>query len=272
MTPSPKQFSSNELPAILDNFVATANKAKVAVIVPLFGYWGDAPSQQLNAEVLSVFLNRIYSRNHDLFIYMVGETDRIPKPIANLIVAKAQAGNYQGIHMEKGSSYADYVRKGMQVALEESKASFMVIANPWVLLQHGGIDALIERTNINDEAKIICGYDVNKVIQPEGFETYVQPYPKEERALTFDLCAMTRSSAESFALDPQFVTHQFIERDAWQTAFSKGYESVVSTRIPIFSFDVDWTELESEENFLLDQAAFVTKWRYDPGIKYGKSA
>lgn len=264
------EAENKELPQVLNEFVGVASKSNVAVIVPLFGYWEDTKQKQLDGKVLSIVLDRLYSRNHSLMLYILGETDRTPKDVAQTLIAKGVAGNLQGVEMPEGSSYAEYIRKGLDVAINESKASYFIIINPWLLIQHGGVDVLIERTNVNDGAKIICGYDVKRDIKPEGFEQYSPQVPKELRGLSFDFCCMTRQSAETFILDTNLKTHQFLERDAWQTAFSKGFEAVSSQRVPIFTFDVDWSDLESREDFADDEQYFITKWKYDPGIEYGK--
>jgi hypothetical protein len=267
-----KTLESKGLQRDLDDFVAVASKSKVAVIVPLFGYWSDAKTDQLNQQTLSVFLNRIYSGNHDVYIYIIGNTGRIDAKAAKVIVAKAEAGNYRGIEIDADASYGDYVRKGIDVALTESKSSYFVIANPWLLIQHGAIDRIIDRVNVADDAMIVCGNDVSMTIQPEGFDNFRTQYPREVRGVTFDFACLTRQAAEMFQLDPIYKTHSFLERDTWQTAFIKGFEAVTTEKVPIFNFDVDWKELETRSDFEADKAQFIKKWGFDPGIHYGEKA
>lgn len=254
------------LETTLDNFMTVTAKSKVAVIVPLYGYWRDDEQAQLTPEVLKVVLDRIYSSVHQIYMIYTAEPERIPQNIANILLGRVKGGNAKGIKISKGGSYGEYVREGMDYALEETEAQYILIVNPWVMIQQGGIDTLIDRLNHGDDAKIISGYDLRNFLDPERFEEFKAQIPKEERDITFNLAGMTRQIAEMITLDENFHTHKYVERDLWQSMYTKGFEVITSQRIPIFSFEVDWKLYEPEDLVGQDKSHFLEKWGFDPGI------
>ncbi len=264
----------NTAPTQLDNklreFINKTAKSKVAVVIPMYGYWKDAPSDQLNHLTIKLTLDRLYSSVHQLYIVFVSEAPRLPDEVASLLVARAHGGNTSGVLIKKrGATYADYLREGIKVALETTDAQFIVNLNPWVLLQHNALDILIDRVN-TDDAQIACGFDVRGAIEPKSFDNQSFTFPKEIRDLSFDFVGMRRSTAETIVLDDNYRTHGFLARDLWQRCFVKGFESITTQRVPIFPFDVDWKEFETSGEHEADKQYFVNKWKYDPSIEYGK--
>ena len=252
-----------KLDNVLNNFIGVTAKSKVAVIVPLFGYDSGNKSSQLGKETLKATLDRIQTSVHQLYIIFVGDDARIPAPIANIIVGKAQAGNAKGVAVEGEKNYVNFVKTGIKFALEESDARFILVVNPWVVLQQNDIDVMVERINKGDSAKLISGYDLRGVVEPEVFDDYTNNVPKETRDITFNFFGMERFLLEMVELDGRFKTHTYVERDLWQQIFSKGFDVIVSERIPIYSFDLDWSELEPKELLEADRSLFIDKWHFD---------
>lgn len=251
----------------LNDFVARTVKSRVAVVVPLFGYWKDAPSDQFNSETLKLALDRVYSSTHQLYMIFVGDITRLTVETANILAKYQKAGNCKGVAMKRDDTYADYVREGFKVALKETDAEFVVNLNPWLLFQHNGLDILIDRVN-QDDVKIVSGFDLKGVVDPALFEKHAYQLPSETRDISLDFIGMKRLTAEMVEVDSKFKTHSFLARDIWQSLFNKGFESIVSQRVPIFTFDVDWRDLEKAEDFEADKVYFISKNRFDPGIKY----
>ncbi len=254
----------------LNDFVARTVKSRIAVVIPLFGYWKDAKSDQLNAETLKLALDRVYSSVHSIYFIFVGDVTRMDTGVANIIAKYQKAGNCKGVAMKRGDTYSDHVREGFKVALTDTDAEFIVNVNPWILFQHNGLDMIIDRVNM-DDVKVVCGYDIRGTIAPETFDQQVFTLPREDRELNFDFIAMKRLMAEMVAIDDNYKTHSFFPRDVWQGVYSKGFETISSQRIPIFTFEVDWKDLEAREDFEADKAYFIGKHRYDPDIKYDAS-
>lgn len=250
----------------LDKFVAATAKSKVAIVVPLYGYWDDAELEQFNAETLKYTLDRAYSSVHQLYIFFVADPTRVPIPVANIVAGKIQGGNAIGVPVDSKANYADYIRAGFDAALK-TQAEYIININPWVLIQHNGLDILVDRIN-RDDAKVVSGFDIKHVVDAPGFDQVTFQIPKEERNINLDLFGMKRYAAELMKFDTRFKTHAFLARDTWQLTFNQGFESISSQRIPMFSFEVDWTELEKVSDFDADKAYFLEKWHYDPGIKY----
>lgn len=254
----------------LNDFVAKTAKSKVTVIVPLFGYWNNVESKQLNLETFRLSMSNVLSSLHQVYILFIGEPKTLPVDVANDIVIKSQAGNSKGIPVSTGAPYSEYIRVGIEAAQTETDSQFFIIINPWIMIQQHGIDAMVDRVNRGDAAKVISGFDLRKQIQAEAFLEYRTNVPKETRDLNFNFLGMTRQYSEVFRLDPQIKTHQFLSRDGWQDMYSKGYDVITSDIIPIFPFDVDWKELETLEDFEIDRAYFLKKWGFDPGLDYDK--
>jgi hypothetical protein len=251
----------------LNDYIARTTKSRIAVIVPLFGYWKDASSDQLNAETLKLSLDRVYSSVHQIYIIFVGDISRMTAEVGNVLAKYQKAGNCRGVSMKRKDTYSDYIREGFRVALQETDAGFVVNLNPWLLFQHNGLDILIDRIN-QDDIKIVSGFDLRGIIDPSLFNKYQYQIPQETREINLDFVGMKRLTAEMITLDENYKTHIFLARDMWQSLFAKGFEAVVSQRIPIFTFEVDWKELESETDFETDRQYFISKNKFDPGIKY----
>ncbi len=247
-----------------DDFISQTQRTKVAIIVPLYGYWQDIKDGFLDEEVLDASLERARSYAHSAYIILVAEPPRMPVSVAKVINSKYIAGNARGVAMPAGSSYGDYLRKGMDVALHETDAAFFVFINPWVVIQDHGIDTLIDRINIPDNAPVICGYEMNGKLSPDTFLHYKANAPYEQTVLTFNFFGMNRFIAEMAQLDPSMRTQTYLERDFFQSIASRGYTAVSSERVPIFSFAFDWRQYTSPEDYEHDKAAFLKKWKFLP--------
>lgn len=268
------QSAPQPLETALGNFMAITAKSTVAVVIPLYGYWNDIPDNPVNGEVLAAVLKRMYSNIHHVILIFVAHPESIPNEpgqkntVGSIIMGKAQGGNVLNVAVSRDSSYGEYVAEGMDAALENTTASFIVVFNPWVLIQDGALDVLIDRANFGDNAKVISGYDVREAITPEAFDLYKTTAPIEQYDLSLNFLGMPRYAAEIMKLDPEFKTHSFLERDMWQRMFSKGYDVITTQRLPIFPFDFPWTNYETKEQFDLDRAHFVKKWGFDIDAKH----
>lgn len=256
----------------LSKFISRTAKSKVAVIIPLFGYWKDVANNPLNLQTLKLTMDRVNSSVHNLYVFFVAEPNRIPTNIQNYIITKTQAGNCSGvpIHPSK-SSYAEYVREGLRVAQETTDSAYFVVINPWNLIQKSGIDIMVDRLNYSDTAKIVCGTDLHKKItlnqfDPEEFERIFYDIPHEQRETDFNFMGMTRYALEMVSLDQNIKTKIFLERDMWQTLLSKGYDAITTERLPMFVFDVSMQEIEKREDIELDREYFIKKWGFNPEI------
>lgn len=260
--------------AALDHFVSMTARSNVAVIIPLYGYWNDVANNPVNGEVLSAILKRVYSHTHNLYLIFVANPQTIPsdpsnpESIANILIAKSQGGNVKSIPVTRDATYNEYVREGMTFALQETKSQFVVVVNPWVMIQEGGIDAIVDRVNRSDDAKIVSGFDVRTAIPPSGFDAFRVDVPKEERCVSFDFLGMPRFSAEMVQFDTNYLTHRFLELDIFQSMRQKGFEVISSQRIPVFVFDFPWNDYETGAMFEQDKEYFIQKWHFDPGISY----
>lgn len=254
---------------VLNTFISKAQKSKIAVVVPLFGYWSDMKSQQLNEETLKYSLDRVYSNVHQLYVVYVAEEARLSDAVANNLIARSRGGNVKGVAMAKGSTYGDYLHAGIDAAIEMG-TDYVVVLNPWGIIQFGGIDMMVERIN-RDDARIVSGFDVRGAVDPANFDKHNFSFPQETRGIDTNFFGMRRGTAEMIDFDQTFKTHSFIGRDAWQVVFSKGAESIITQKIPFFSFEVDWAEFESREAFEEDKRHFEQKWRFGlDDVKYGK--
>ncbi len=256
-------------PGTADDFISKTARSKVAIIIPMFGYWNDLKDGFLDEEVLDACLERARSYAHNAYIIILAEPTRLPVSTAKVINSKYVAGNARGVAMENGSSYGDYVRKGMQVVLKETDAQYFVFLNPWVVIQDHGVDTLIDRINIPDNAPAICGYDMREKLTPDDFLAYKATVPEELRLLTFNFFGVNRYIAEMCPLDPEIKTQAYLERDFFQNVAAKGYSAVSSERVPIFSFAFDWRQYIPMADYEHDAARFQSKWRFLPeDIKY----
>lgn len=246
--------------------MSTVAKKKVAVIIPLYGYWTDVKDSQLDADALATTINRIKSSYHEVYYLYVACPARMPKDIQAFLTVKQTVGNMIAVPVGQDASYGEYVREGIDYALKQTKASSIVIINPWVIIQYNGIDNLIERLNKADQAKVISGFDISKKVEAEDFDKFSPLSPKEERDLTFDFVGMERYTAEMLRMDENYRTHAFVERDTWQTMYANNYEVITSERIPIFPFNLDWKLIEPEGDVQADKAYFTKKWGFTPTV------
>lgn len=258
----------------IKDFMTVTAKSKVAVVVPLYGFWGDIPDNPVNGEVLKVALNRLYSNVHHLYIIFVAHPNSMPNDlkdpnsVANILLGRSKMGNTKNIPVKRDASYTEYVNEGIMCAIEETDAQFIVVFNPWVMLQENALDILVDRCNRADEAKVVSGYDIRSLVEAENFNQYINHTPNEERDFSFNFVAMPRFLAEGLTFDPNYITHVFLQRDIWQQVAQKSFEAIASQRIPIFPFDFPWNDYEKKEDFDVDEQYFIKKWGFNPGLRY----
>lgn len=257
----------------INDFMNVTAKTTIAVIVPLYGFWGDVPDNPVNGEVLRLALSRLYSNIHQLYVIFVANptslpNDNTPSSVTNVLVEWSQRGNTKNIPVKRNATYVEYIIEGMDFALSETKAQFVVVFNPWTMIQDSAIDVLVDRANMADDAKLVSGYDLRLEIDPENFDSYRNTRAVEEYDLIFDFVAMPRFLAEMIKFDPTYQTHAFLGRDIWQQSMTMGYVPIATQRVPIFPFDFPWQTYEPEEQFETDRQYFLKKWSFDPGIKY----
>lgn len=259
----------NSPDAAMDNFISHTAKTTVAVVVPLYGYWKDVQNNPLIEEhVLSLVMNRIYSNVHQLYIIFVANPDALdtdqtdPAGVANVLLSKAAAGNTKHLPVPRTAPYTQYVAKGVEYALNETKAQFVIVVNPWVMIQEGAIDVLVDRANRAGEAKAISGYDFREVIQPEQFDGFQDLTLKEQFDISFNFFCMPRFAAEMVNWNVPYQTHTFLEHDIAQSLRNFGFASINYPQAGIFPFDFPWTQYETEEQYSADQATFTKKWGF----------
>lgn len=257
-------YAKEPLSQTIDRFVADTSRSKVAVIVPMFGYWTDMKDGYLDAEILSATLDRVRSHAHSIYAIVVAEPERVSQEIASIISQKNIGGNLKGVRVPLHSTYGDYIREGMKVAMEETDASYFVVFNPWIVIQQNGIDILVDRVNLDRSAPVICGYDLRGELTPDQFVGYKANTPREKLMLNFNFIGMPRYVAEMATLDAGYKTRSYLERDFFQTMGAKGQKAVSSERVPIFSFDVPWEEYINDEWYAEDEAYFEKKWGFRP--------
>ena len=257
----------------LKNFVSRTARSSVAVIIPLFGFWKDAETP-VDGEALKITLDRLYSNIHGLYLIFVAHPESLPTDkedplsVGNILAGRTKMGNTIFLPVKRNDNYVKYLQEGLDCALNETKAEFVMIFNPWVLIQQGSVDILIDRCNQRDDAKVVSGFDLRSVIEPENFDNYTYNIPKEEYDLSFNFLAMPRFIAEMLKLDSNYKTHIFLQRDFWQQVMQRSFAPIASQRILVFPFDFPWEDYETKEEFTADREYFNSKWRFDPGIVY----
>lgn len=256
-------------PGTAEDFVARASRSKVAIVIPMFGYWGDVENGFLDQDTLEASISRARSYAHNAYVLLLAEPKRIPIETAKVLNKSFIQGNAKGVAMESGASYGDYIRKGISVALNETDAQYIVFLNPWAVIQDHGVDTLIDRINIPDNAPVICGYEMHDKIAADDFLKYKANVPVEQMMLTLNFFGMARYIAEMCQFDPDMKTPVFLERDFFQSVASRHFSAVSSERVPIFSFAFDWRQYIPLEDFHHDAAVFQKKWKFLPeDIKY----
>lgn len=249
-------------------------EAKVAVIIPLYGYWSELPVPQMTAQVLQVLLLRLKCYRNKMYFIFVGESNRLEKDVRDIIAGKKLGGDTRAIAVEAYASYNEYIVEGLNAILEDTDSQFVLVANPWIMLKDGVVDEMVERLNRKDVG-IVSGFDTRSYkhaggigIPAEQLDTYQFNPPVEDNAFDWNFWGMTRQTAEMFKLDPEYQTHYFSSVDSWAYQFSAGMTVITSQFLPFYSFDIDWKLLESEEDFQKDYQRFLTKWKFDPSINY----
>jgi hypothetical protein len=255
----------NTLDDKLNAFVSTAGKSKVAIIVPLFGYWNTVKKNQLNSEMLKLVMDRVYTELHELYIVLVADPARVPTSIVKAMESKSFGGNVVGISVAPGASYSDYIDEGMFYALNETKSQFIVIINPWIIIQHGAIDRIVGRVNRGDVA-FVSGYDVTGDIKQDKFDEISANSPQEFRDLDLNFTAMIRPMAEMIQFG-DIKTSSYFTKDLLQYMYRKGYEAITSQVVPIYTFDINITNYEEEEEYVNDRILFIKKWGFDPDVE-----
>ncbi len=250
------------------NNLVVPEETKVAVIVPLYGYWKDANGDQLTADILKFSLHRIITSSLKQYIIFVGEKERLSDDVASILGSKAVGGNVGFVDVPKGTPYALYIKNGIDFVLRNTNAHFIIGYNPWIMVRHGSLELLCDRLNKQD-VSIVSSFELKGLIDPKDFDTWSAPMGyREERDMNPNFWGMIRSTAEMIPLDANFKTHYFFGRDLWQQSYSKGFDIITSQYIPSYSFDVDWTLIEDVDQFEEDKKCFVSKWKFDPSIKY----
>lgn len=254
-----------------DKFIRSTARSKITVIIPMFGYWADVKDGFLDEEVLRATVNRVTSASHTLYAVIVAEPPRMSQGVYQTLSGRYVGGNVRGVEVPSGSSYAEYVAEGMRVALEETDAQYVVIYNPWGVIQNHGIDMLVERVNLNAISPVICGYDMCGELKPEQFDKHSAHAPREfasykaKHLLSFNFMGMKRFVAEMCKVDPRFKTQQFAERDFFQQIAQKDFDIITSERVPVFFFDVPWEQYVPQAWYAADLDAFRAKWGFTPG-------
>lgn len=248
-------------------------KSQVAVIVPLFGYSNEIPDNPLLKDhVLSIVMNRIYSNVHQLFFIFVAVPETLennpsdPASVSNVLLARDRAGNVKNIPVGREATYPQYVAAGMEYALHETKAQFVMVVNPWVLIQEGAVDAIVDRANRADEAKIISGYDMREKVEPEEFDTYRNSNLKEQWDISLDFLAMPRFAAEMVKWENGYLTHFFMEQDLAQSMKGLGFAVISYPQAGMFPFSFPWKQHELKEQYNVDQETFTKKWGFSIGL------
>ena len=245
-------------------------KTKIAVIIPLYGYWKGIKEEnrQLDLDALRTTLNRVHSMLHEVYIFFVAHPKSLTSDIANELVVRTQSGNTACVPVEKKASYGDYVRAGIDAALSQTEVKFITVLNPWVIVQHQGLDRLVERLN-KDDAKVVSGYDVKRLISADEslmakeFDGFNPNIPDEIVSLKFDFVGMSRETAQVIKFDSHYHSHTYLEMDTWQEMYRQGYTFVSSQKIPIYPFDLKWELIEDEGVEESDRQYFISKWGFD---------
>ena len=254
-------IEQSQLEETINTFINTAQKAKVSIIIPMFGYWNDVSSPQLNEETLRISCERMISNIHNVYTIFVADENRLSKQVQNTLINLSQAGNFKGVSAKITDTYGDYVRKGINCALA-TDSEYIIVINPWVMLQHNAIDILVDLIN-HDAAKVVSAYDMNKTIDDVAFISHKFHLPKDYMGIDMNMFGMRRYTAEIINFDDNFKTHFFIGRDAWQTLLQKGFQCMITERVPMFSFNINWKELEGNIEYQEDKEYFAKKWHFN---------
>lgn len=150
-----------ELDKTIKDFMSATGKSNVAVIIPLFGFWSDIEDNQVNGEILKVALDRLYSNINPLYLIFVANPQSIPNEpgnpdsVANILIGKSKMGNVQNLPIARTATYPEYIKEGMDFAINETNARFIMVFNPWVMIQENAVDIVIDRANRGGDARVI---------------------------------------------------------------------------------------------------------------------
>jgi hypothetical protein len=248
---------------------------KIGVVVPLYAY-NELGDEQLNWETLSTFLTNIKSNKLKVFTVFVCESPRLSKNVKNVLIGRQQGGGMEILDVDKYFSYGDYLKEGIGYLLEKTDCEYIVVANPWVMLKPNSIDQMAERLNPGD-FDIVSGVDLRQLkwgsmdgIPPEQFDTFNFNPPSEmpDKDFDFNFWGMKRGVAQVLKIDPDYKTPYFQQSDIWGSAFSSGFHVVSSQFLPFYSFDIKWSDIETQGDFEEDQQKFIGKWGFNPDAKY----
>jgi hypothetical protein len=241
-----------------------APEQKVAIIVPLYGYFKDLKERELGKDTLELLARDLQTSSVKNYIIFVAESKRLTKDVKNFLTVKFASGNVKAIEVEEFASYNQYIEEGIDCALNDTDANFIVVANPWITLRSGEIDGLIGKLNIGD-ASIISGFDVRSIgVSDEEFDGYVFPAPRAMPGFNYNFWGTTRQMAQMFSIDIDFKTRYFTEDDFYQTFVRNNFVTETSQYFPIYTLPVDWKILESEKDFFEDGQRFIDKWHFMP--------
>lgn len=260
----------SDLDKTLNDFISKTAKTKVAVIVPLYGYWKEIEKNPLNLQTLRLSMDRIKSSAHQVYIFFVAESSRLPNDIQNYIVVQSKAGgNMHGVEVPRNSSYADYIRAGFEAAQDTTDAAYLISFNPWNIIQRIGIDVMVDRLNYGDEAKLISGFDIRPEItaetfDPIQFEGMSFNIPIEKFRVDSNFMGITRQFLEMIAMDEHIKTAKYMEMDIFQSLYANGFRAIASQQIPMFVFDVNIELLENPADLEADKQYFISKWGFSP--------
>jgi hypothetical protein len=251
-------------------------ETKVAIVVPLYGYFADARVVQFDAESLKEFMDRIRTSQIKSYVILVAESDRLPKEVKQYLNVHFASANVKGVTAENGATYLEYLEEGIDSALNDTDAQFIVVANPWIRLREGVLDNLCQELN-GQRADVICGFDLRTYnyggqvgIPYEQFDSFQFNPARVEWNFEWNLWGCRKQVAQQLDIDIDYKTHYFVNREFWQrlSGPSRGFVVASDQNYPFYSFNVDWTLIETKEEFEADKARFLTKWGFTPEISY----
>lgn len=264
----PESVSAVQLKTFMEQVPITQ---KTIIIIPLYGYFKDTPTEQLNYETLVKFMEGFRFKDRYVQYVFIGESSRLTEDVLNAVVVKFANGATKFLDMPPFSVYADYLQHGLEYSLEDTSNEFIVFANPWVALGWSTLDDLVARLNATDYA-MICGWDKKEDnMKPEDFLTGNITSPVERVGISRDLFGINRTIGGMISFDDGYKTPYFVVADLWGQIHSMGQESLRSGMLPYYSFDVDWSLIEPEDNFNEDLKYFEAKWKFIPGGIFYKS-
>lgn len=238
----------------------------VAIIIPLYGYWKDLANSELNLDVLKYTLSRATSFHNKIYFLFPCEAPRLDNEVKNYLVGKQLAGNAVGVEVEPFATYADYVNEGIEFALEETDARFLIVMNPWIAVREGGLDRMLNLLNRAD-VSACSGYDMRKKNLPDTeLDTYEFNPPQDTVGFDINFFGITRPVADMMRFDIGYRSTAFLSRDFYEEMRRNGYSLLLTEQIPFYSFPVSWKDLEDPGDFAQDKQKFNEKWRFDPLI------